>query len=741
MGGSTPVAPGRIFISYRRQETAYPAAWLYERVAAHFGREQVFKDVDSIVLGDDFAEVIANAVGSCDVLLALIGDRWLMITNEDGRRRLDDPDDFVRLEIETALERNIRVIPVLFEGARLPRAGELPASLAKLVRRQALELSPSRFDVDIGKLLRVLDATLAEEQARREEAAQAAREAQEQARREAEARAAREAGEQAGREEEERKLSAVETMADYLRSGEPPAVVSAEGALRRLAQDANRRVAQAATGVLVDWEAEKQAQREAEDQEARRNAAQAAREAEEQARREQAAQAAREAEEQTRREAEATEAREAEEQARREAEERKLSAIDAVAQELRSGNPSLVASAEAALRRLANDANQRVAQAAASVLANWQAEAKAQRKAEQASIGVGGERAEQELSKLVISPAEIDFGVLRQYEFGRPRVIRLGNLPSESLPVVKTHDRRIKLQRRERDILVRIDTSVAGKLDGSIIVESESVRATTRIRATVEPATSDLAGAPASDHPPTSSPPKRAGRATQPAVESQVWRIVRSTPSGSAPVRLSSLQKWITVGIVVVLVIVIGLALRGGGTRSSGGSSNIDDNYIINNGPKSKTFSAASPWHVQVTGSSCWVAVKTASGQMVRNELTNDNKMQIRASGSFYLQGEIGGVDGCDAVPKRGTGGTAKLPVTLSDAEDSRPFRSPGRLHIRVTPPEDESCYTKVYRSSDGSLVEEHSGDSGESYTWNLEVEGTVWVQGYWDCTTRISGS
>jgi TIR domain len=109
MGGSSSAAPGRIFISYRRQETAYPAGWLYERVAAHFGREQVFKDVDSIVLGDDFAEVIANAVGSCNVLLALIGDRWLTITDEDGRRRLDDPDDFVRLEIETALERNILV--------------------------------------------------------------------------------------------------------------------------------------------------------------------------------------------------------------------------------------------------------------------------------------------------------------------------------------------------------------------------------------------------------------------------------------------------------------------------------------------------------------------------------------------------------------------------------------------------------------------------------------------------------
>jgi WD40 repeat protein len=165
MTASTPAA-GRIFISYRRQETAYPAGWLYDRLVEHLGQGQVFKDVDSIELGDDFVEVITAAVAGCDVLLALIGDRWLTITGEGGRRRLDDPDDFVRLEIEAALTRNVRVIPVLVDRARMPRAGELPASLAKLVRRQALELSPSRFDFDTRRLLRVLDSSLAEAQAR-----------------------------------------------------------------------------------------------------------------------------------------------------------------------------------------------------------------------------------------------------------------------------------------------------------------------------------------------------------------------------------------------------------------------------------------------------------------------------------------------------------------------------------------------------------------------------------------------
>jgi hypothetical protein len=164
MAESTPVAQGRIFISYRREETAYPAGWLFDRLAHHFDGGQVFKDVDSIQPGDDFVEVIATAVGSCHVLLALIGAEWLTITDEHGQRRLDNPDDFVRLEIEAALTRGVRVIPILLDGARMPRADELPASLAKLVRRQALELSPARFDFDTSRLLRVLDRTLAEVQ-------------------------------------------------------------------------------------------------------------------------------------------------------------------------------------------------------------------------------------------------------------------------------------------------------------------------------------------------------------------------------------------------------------------------------------------------------------------------------------------------------------------------------------------------------------------------------------------------
>jgi hypothetical protein len=174
MTASTGDVPGRIFLSYRREETAYPAGWLFDRLVGHFGRDQVFKDVDSIELGDDFAEVIAAAVGACDVLLALIGDRWLTMTGQDGQRRLDDPHDFVRLEIEAALTRNVRVIPILVEGAQMPGADEVPASLATLVRRQALELSPSRFDSDTRRLLKVLDRTITEAQERARQQAEAA---------------------------------------------------------------------------------------------------------------------------------------------------------------------------------------------------------------------------------------------------------------------------------------------------------------------------------------------------------------------------------------------------------------------------------------------------------------------------------------------------------------------------------------------------------------------------------------
>jgi hypothetical protein len=172
--------PGRIFISYRRQETAWPARQLYDVLVEHFPAEQVFKDVDNIEPGDEFVERITAAVGSCDVLLALIGPQWLTMTDENGQRRLDNPEDYVRLEIETALTRKIRVIPILVDDARIPRANELPATLAPLVRRNAVEINPITFDTK--RLISTVQKTLAEEQARQQAEEQARREAKERAR-------------------------------------------------------------------------------------------------------------------------------------------------------------------------------------------------------------------------------------------------------------------------------------------------------------------------------------------------------------------------------------------------------------------------------------------------------------------------------------------------------------------------------------------------------------------------------
>jgi hypothetical protein len=203
--------PGRIFISYRRQETAWPARELYDVLVKHFPAEEVFKDVDNIDPGDDFVERVAAAVGSCDVLLVLIGPQWLTISDENGHRRLDNPEDYVRLEIETALTRNIRVIPILVDEARIPRANELPATLAPLVRRNAVEINPITFDTK--RLIATVRKTLEQEFARRQAEEQARREAEEQARRQAEEQAQRQAEEQARRQAEEQAQREAEEQA------------------------------------------------------------------------------------------------------------------------------------------------------------------------------------------------------------------------------------------------------------------------------------------------------------------------------------------------------------------------------------------------------------------------------------------------------------------------------------------------------------------------------------------------
>jgi beta-lactam-binding protein with PASTA domain len=162
---SSLVEPGgaltfKVFISYRREDCPGHAGRIFDRLRARFGPTSVFMDVTDIEAGVDFVEVLERAVGSCDVLLAVIGTEWISATDRSGRRRLDDPQDFIRLEIGAALKRNVRVIPVLVEGAMMPRAEELPPDLAALVRRQAVELRDIHWNADVEDLTAALDRVL-----------------------------------------------------------------------------------------------------------------------------------------------------------------------------------------------------------------------------------------------------------------------------------------------------------------------------------------------------------------------------------------------------------------------------------------------------------------------------------------------------------------------------------------------------------------------------------------------------
>ncbi len=153
---------GQIFISYRRDDTSASAGRLYDRLSSHFPSNRIFIDVDNIAPGVDFVEAIEKSVGSCDLLISVIGKNWLTSSDDEGKRRLDNPEDFVRLEIGAALRRNIRVIPVLVEGASMPRFTELPDDLKLLARRNAFEISHNRFRADSERLVAAIRQALEE---------------------------------------------------------------------------------------------------------------------------------------------------------------------------------------------------------------------------------------------------------------------------------------------------------------------------------------------------------------------------------------------------------------------------------------------------------------------------------------------------------------------------------------------------------------------------------------------------
>ncbi len=157
---SSVQARGGIFISYRQAETDAQAGRLYDHLCARFSKDRVFKDDYSITAGVDFAARIIEVLAECNVMPALIGRDWLAVADSNGRKRLDNPNDWVRVEIETALERDIRVVPVLVDEATLPQADDLPLSLRPLIRRQASKLRQASFEADVARLIADVDAVI-----------------------------------------------------------------------------------------------------------------------------------------------------------------------------------------------------------------------------------------------------------------------------------------------------------------------------------------------------------------------------------------------------------------------------------------------------------------------------------------------------------------------------------------------------------------------------------------------------
>src|SRR3954453_16101565 len=267
MSGDAAQRPTVIFLSYRRGDTQWAARGIYDRLVDRYGRGNVFRDLDAIPPGARFRDYVEMKISESDVLVLLIGKAWASYADETGRRRLEQPRDPVRLEVETALRVGLPIIPVRVEGAPMPTEGDLVPSIIDLLEFNAAEVTDSRWDYDVDKLLWAINETV--------ERRASSRRRQPQRTRPRKPRARPDAEEQARRE------------------GEGGAGGGAEGRPRRDAEE----------------QAEEQARRDAEER--------TRREAEEQARREAEEQARREAEEQARREAEGHTRRKGEEQARR----------------------------------------------------------------------------------------------------------------------------------------------------------------------------------------------------------------------------------------------------------------------------------------------------------------------------------------------------------------------------------------------------------------------------------------
>lgn len=153
-----PPAADSIFISYRRSDSQDITGRIYEYLASHFGADVVFRDVYSIPLGEDYRTHLREKAKNCQAVVAVIGPNWVSAEDKAGNRRLDDPSDWVRIEVETTLSRGIPVIPLLVNGARVPKEDELPGGLGPLAHRNAALARPDPdFEHDMERLIRGLE--------------------------------------------------------------------------------------------------------------------------------------------------------------------------------------------------------------------------------------------------------------------------------------------------------------------------------------------------------------------------------------------------------------------------------------------------------------------------------------------------------------------------------------------------------------------------------------------------------
>src|SRR3954451_25117472 len=152
--------PAVIFVSYRRGDTQWAARGIYDRLVTRYGRGNVFRDLDAIPPGARFREYVEKKISESDVLILLIGNAWASYRDEAGRRRLEQPPDPVRLEGETALRLDVPIIPVRVEGAPMPTERDLVPSIYDLLEFNAAEVSDSRWDYDLDRLLWAINETV-----------------------------------------------------------------------------------------------------------------------------------------------------------------------------------------------------------------------------------------------------------------------------------------------------------------------------------------------------------------------------------------------------------------------------------------------------------------------------------------------------------------------------------------------------------------------------------------------------